>query len=63
MAAGKNAPKLKSFTVKLPKGLSFIAKGLKKGLKVAGGGKFTDKLSKGALVITLKGTASKLSVR
>ena len=63
LAAGNNgAPKLKSFTVKLPKGLSFLKKGLKKGLKVTGGGKYSDKLSKGALVVTLKGTAAKLSI-
>jgi hypothetical protein len=63
LAAGANgAPKLKSFTVKLPKGLSFLKKGLKKGVKVSGGGKFSEKLKKGVLVVTLKKTAKKLSV-
>ncbi len=63
LAAGTNgAPKLKSFKVEVPKGLAFIKKGLKKGLKVSGGGKFTDKISKGALIVTLKGTAAKLTV-
>jgi 5-hydroxyisourate hydrolase-like protein (transthyretin family) len=63
LAAGINgAPKLKSFKVKLPKGLSFVKKGLKKGLKVTGGGKFSDKISKGVLIVTLKKTAGKVSV-
>lgn len=57
LTQGKNAPRLKSFSVKLPGGLSFSKKGLKKGVKVAGGGKFSDKISHGQLVVTLKGSA------
>jgi hypothetical protein len=60
LAAGKNAPLIKSFNVKLPKGLSFISKGLKKGLKVSG--KYTAKISGGQLVVTLKTAESSVSV-
>jgi hypothetical protein len=61
LTAGTNAPKLKSFKVKLPSGLSFIKKGLAKGVKVSGGGKSTVKLSGGALVVTEKTAGASLS--
>ncbi len=61
LAAGKNAPLIKSFKVSLPKGLKFISKGLKKGLKVSG--KYTAKISGRALVVTLKTAASSVSVK
>jgi hypothetical protein len=62
LTAGKNAPKLKSFKVKLAGGLSFIKKGIAKGVSVTGAGKATIKLSGSTLVVTLKTAASSVSV-
>lgn len=59
--AGKNAPALKSLTLKLPGGLSFNSKKLKKALKVTGA-KYSEKVSKGSLTVTLKSSATKVSV-
>jgi 5-hydroxyisourate hydrolase-like protein (transthyretin family) len=59
-AGTNNAPKIKSFRFKLPSGLSFVSKKLKKAVKVTGA-KFTDKISGGALVVTLKSPASSVS--
>ncbi len=54
LASGSNgARKLKSFKVKLPAGLAFIAGQLSKGVKVTGGGKVTEKLTGGQLVVIL----------
>jgi hypothetical protein len=61
VTAGNNgAPKIKSFKIKLPKGLSFVAKQLKKGVSAPGA---TVKLSGGALVVTLKSAASSETVK
>jgi hypothetical protein len=62
LKAGKNAPKLKSFKVKLASGLSFIKKGIAKGVSVTGGGRAKIKLSGSTLVVTLKSAASTVSV-
>lgn len=51
VVAGSTA--LKSFEVKLPKGFSFVSTKLKAGVKL-GKLNFTDKLSGGALTVTLK---------
>lgn len=59
--AGQNAPALKSLTIKLPSGLSFNKKKLKKALSVKGA-KYSEKLSKGSLVITLKSASSEVKV-
>ncbi|MBV9607349.1 MAG: carboxypeptidase regulatory-like domain-containing protein [Solirubrobacterales bacterium] len=59
LASGSNgAHKLRSFKVKLPTGLSFVAAQLGKGVKVTGGGKVTEKLTQGQLMVTL-GTAAR----
>ncbi|HTX12659.1 MAG TPA: carboxypeptidase regulatory-like domain-containing protein [Solirubrobacteraceae bacterium] len=59
LASGSNgAAKLRSFKVKLPAGLAFVAAELRKGVKVTGGGRVTEKLTGGQLVVTL-GSATK----
>jgi hypothetical protein len=60
LKAGSNAPKIKSFKIKLPGGLSFIKKTLAKGVSVSGHG--TAVLSGGVLVVKLKTPASSVSV-
>jgi subtilase family serine protease len=67
LAAGLNAPALKSVAVTLPGGLSFAkkAKSLSKGISVKSSGKkLKVKLvaKKGTLTITLKSSATKLTV-
>ncbi|HTU31884.1 MAG TPA: carboxypeptidase-like regulatory domain-containing protein [Solirubrobacteraceae bacterium] len=63
VTSGKNgAPEVKSMAVSLPKGLSFVAKKLKRGIKVSGGGKYTAKLRHGILTITLKKPAHKVTL-
>ena len=62
LAAGKNAPKLVSFTVGLPSGLSFNSKTLAKDVSVSGGKVKSVKLSGGKLVVTLTSAASQLKV-
>ncbi|MGP0052328.1 MAG: carboxypeptidase regulatory-like domain-containing protein [Solirubrobacteraceae bacterium] len=57
-----SAPLIKSFKIGLPKGLSFIAKHLRKHLKVSGGRGFGFKLAHGDIVVTLKTDAAKVSV-
>jgi len=57
-----SAPLIKSFKIALPKGLSFIAKHLRKDLKVSGGRGFGFKLTHGDIVVTLKTDAAKVSV-
>jgi len=60
LASGSNgAHKLKSFKVKLPAGLAFVAGKVGKGVKVTGGGRVTEKLTGGQLVVTL-GSAAKV---
>jgi hypothetical protein len=63
LKAGSNMPDISSFTVKLPKGISFNKKKLSKALKISGA-KYSDKISKGNLVVTLKSgvTSVKVSV-
>ena len=54
LAAGANgAPKLKSFTLGLPSGLSFVSGKLKAGVLVTGGGKVSESVTGGRLVVTL----------
>ena len=62
LAQGSSAPAIRSFTITLPKGLSFArkAKTLSKHISLKGA-RFTLKLSGGALTITLKNPASKVS--
>jgi len=62
LAQGSSAPAIRSFTITLPKGLSFAkkAKTLSKHISLKGA-KFTLKLSSGALTITLKNPASKVT--
>jgi hypothetical protein len=56
------AHKLRSFRVKLPAGLAFVGAQLRKGVKVNGGGKVTEKVIGGQLVVTLGSPASMVSV-
>lgn len=60
LSAGKNAPKLSSFTVTLPSGVSFSKATLAKDVSVSGAKVKSAKLSGGKLVVTLKSAASKL---
>jgi 5-hydroxyisourate hydrolase-like protein (transthyretin family) len=54
LAAGANGGcELRSFKVKLPAGLWFVGAQLAKGVKVTGGGKVTEKVIGGQLVVTL----------
>jgi 5-hydroxyisourate hydrolase-like protein (transthyretin family) len=63
LRSGSNgAHKLHSFKVKLPAGLAFVAAQLRTGVKVTGGGKVTDQLSGGQLVVTLGSPASAVTV-
>jgi hypothetical protein len=62
LAKGKNAPKLKSFTVALPGALSFQASGLRHGLSVSGV-KVSATLQGGQLVVKLKRPVNSLSVK
>lgn len=62
LTAGKNAPKLSSFVVSLPKGLSFISKGLKTGLKIKGAKIKSAKIKHGKLTVKLKAPAGSASV-
>jgi hypothetical protein len=61
LKAGSNMPDIRSFTVRLPSGLSFNKKKLKKALSVKGA-KYSEKLSKGKLVVTLKSGVSSVKV-
>lgn len=54
--------KLRSFKVKLPAGLTFVASQLRKGVRVTGGGKVTEKVTGGQLVVTLASPASMVTV-
>jgi len=65
LVAGKNAPKLRSFTVKLPAGLSFVRHRVRKVLKLLGlsltGAKLQSAvLRHGRLVVTLHKTVGSL---
>jgi carboxypeptidase family protein len=63
LRSGSNgAHRLRSFKVKLPAGLAFVGAQLRKGVKVAGGGKVTEKLIAGQLVVTLGSPASAVTV-
>jgi hypothetical protein len=68
LGAGKGDPKLRSFSVKLPRGVSFVRHRVHKRLKVTGvsvkGAKIRSiVLRKGRLVITLRRAVAKLSVK
>ena len=62
LAQGSSAPAIRSFTITLPKGLSFArkAKTLSKHISLKGA-RFTLKLSGGALTITLNNPSSKVT--
>jgi hypothetical protein len=60
--AGNNAPSLKAFSLALPHGLSFNAKGLRHGLSVQGV-KVSAKLQRGRLVVSLKRAVRTISVK
>jgi hypothetical protein len=63
LAAGSGGGhKLRSFKVKLPAGLAFVGAQLRKGVKVTGGGKVTEKVTGGQLVVTLGSPASAVTV-
>ncbi|MGN6868867.1 MAG: carboxypeptidase regulatory-like domain-containing protein [Solirubrobacteraceae bacterium] len=63
LRSGSNgAHKLRSFRVKLPAGLAFVGAQLRKGVKVTGGGKVTEKVTGGQLVVTLGTPASAVTV-
>ncbi len=63
LVSGSNGGhKLRSFKVKLPAGLSFVAAQLARGVKVTGGGKVTEKVTGGQLVVTLASPAKALTV-
>lgn len=59
---GKNAAKLRSFTVELPGALSFVRNGLKRGLSVSGAKLERYKLSARKLTITLKSPVNSVRV-
>jgi len=61
LARGSNAPKLKTVTVSLPRGLSFAPKRPVKGISV--GGAHTLRIAGGKLTITLKRPALAVSVK
>ena len=63
LAAGTGSAKLSSFTVALPKGLSFDSKAYKKGLSVAGAKVKKVRLSRGKLLVTLKSPVASFSVK
>ncbi len=62
LTQGSNAPGIKSFSVSLPKGLSFAkkTKTLSKHISLKGA-KYKLKLSRGVLTITLRSPASKVT--
>lgn len=63
LRSGSNgAPKLRSFKVRLPAGLAFVVNQLRNGLKVTGGGKVTEKVTGGQLVVTLGTHAAAVTV-
>lgn len=62
LSAGDNAHRIKSFTVSLPRGMSFNSKHLGKGLSIKGAGKHKAKLERGKLVVTLDVATSRASV-
>jgi hypothetical protein len=63
LAAGDNSPGLSSFTVSLPKGLSFNPATYKQGVKVAGATIKSVSLSHGKLVVKLKSAVPQVSVQ
>ncbi len=63
LTAGRNAPKLASFSVKLPSGLSLIGPKLRKGVSLSGAKIKSVKVSGGKLVVTLKAPAKSLGVK
>jgi 5-hydroxyisourate hydrolase-like protein (transthyretin family) len=63
LRSGSNGShKLRSFKVKLPAGLAFVGGLLRNGVKVTGGGKVTEQVSGGQLVVTLGSPASAVTV-
>ena len=68
LLAGKNAPRLSSFTIKLPRGLSFVGRRVHGRLRVTGvsvkGAKIKSlALRSGELTVTLRRPVSSLSVK
>lgn len=63
LSAGKNAPKLGSFSIKLPGGLSFVKAKLQQGLSLGGATIKSEKLSGGTLTVTLKSAATGFTVK
>ncbi len=61
LTRGKNAPKITSFTVTLPAGLTFVRRGLKAGIHL--GPAHSLRLHGGRLTITLKRAVNSVSVR
>lgn len=55
--------KLRSFKVKLPAGLAFVPAQLHKAVKVTGGGKVTERIIGGQLVVTLSSLARMVTVQ
>lgn len=63
LSSGSNgAHKLRSFKVKLPAGLSLVAAQLAKGVKLTSGGRVTEKVTGGQLIVTLGSPARSLTV-
>jgi 5-hydroxyisourate hydrolase-like protein (transthyretin family) len=63
LRSGSNgAHKLHSFKVRLPAAVAFVAAQLRAGVKVTGGGKVTEKLAGGQLLVTLGSPATALTV-
>jgi hypothetical protein len=63
LAAGTGSPNLGSFTVSLPKGLSFNSKTYKKGLSVSGAKVKKATVSHGKLLVTLRSPVSSFTVK
>jgi hypothetical protein len=62
LSAGRNAPEIALFTVKLPNGLSFVRARLRKGVAL-GGAAASLRLSGGRLVVALSAPAARLIVK
>jgi hypothetical protein len=62
LAAGRGAPRLAAFSVKLPNGISFVKKGLRKGLALRTAPVKSASLKRGSLVVTLRRTVASLTV-
>ncbi len=63
LAAAGGAPKLSSFEVELPHGLSFAPGATHTGVSVTGGAVKADRLSHGHLIVTLQGAVETVGVQ